>query len=49
MDFSNVPVVESLGYVVVMVLSYFFFKEKITKRKLLGMAVILLGIFVYYR
>ena len=24
MDFSNVPVVESLGYVVVMVLSYFF-------------------------
>ena len=49
MDFSNVPVVESLGYVVVMLLSYFFFKEKITKKKLLGMAVILLGIFVYYR
>ena len=48
-EFSNVPVVESLGYVVVMLLSYFFFKEKITKRKLLGMAVILLGIFVYYR
>ncbi len=49
MDFSNVPVVESLGYVVVMLLSYFFFKEKITKKKLLGMAVILFGIFVYYR
>ena len=49
LDFSNVPVIESLGYVVVMLLSYLFFKERITKRKLLGMAVILLGIFVYYR
>ncbi|MCM1134582.1 MAG: EamA family transporter [Clostridium sp.] len=49
MDFSNVPVIESSGYVIVMLLSYFFFKEKITKRKLLGMAVILLGIFVYHR
>lgn len=49
LDFSNVPVIESLGYVVVMLLSYLFFKEKITKRKILGMAVILLGIFVYYR
>ena len=33
---------------VVMFLSYLFFKEKITKRKLLGMAVIMAGIFVYY-
>ncbi len=49
MEFSNVPVVESLGYVVVMLLSYLFFKEKITKRKILGMAIILGGIFVYYR
>ena len=47
LDFSNVPVIESLGYVVVMLLSYLFFKERITKRKLLGMAVILGGIFVY--
>lgn len=36
LDFSNVPVIESLGYVVVMLLSYLFFKERITKRKLLG-------------
>lgn len=48
LDFTNVPVVESLGYVVVMFLGYLFFKEKITKKKLLGMAVILSGIFVYY-
>lgn len=48
LDFTNVPVIESLGYIVVMILSYFFFKEKITKRKLLGMTVIMAGIFVYY-
>lgn len=48
LDFTNVPVIESLGYIVVMFLSYLFFKEKITKRKLLGMAVIMAGIFVYY-
>lgn len=48
LDFTNVPVIESLGYIVVMFLSYIFFKEKITKRKLLGMAVIMAGIFVYY-
>lgn len=48
MEFTNVPVIESLGYVVVMFWGYLFFKEKITKRKLLGMAVILCGIFVYY-
>lgn len=48
LDFTNVPVIESLGYIVVMFLSYLFFKEKITKRKLLGMAVIMMGIFVYY-
>ena len=49
LDFSNVPVIESLGYVVVMFLSYLFFGEKITWRKLIGMVVILCGIFVYYR
>ena len=48
LDFTNVPVIESLGYVIVMFLGYFFFKEKITKRKLLGMLIILAGIFVYY-
>lgn len=48
LDFTNVPVIESLGYVAVMFLSYFFFKEKITKRKLLGVFIILAGIFIYH-
>ncbi len=49
LDFSNVPVVESLGYVIVMFLGYLFFGERVPKRKLLGVMVILCGIFVYYR
>ncbi len=48
LDFTNVPVIESLGYIIVMLLGYFFFKEKITKRKLLGMLIIMGGILVYY-
>lgn len=48
LDFTNVQIVEALGYVVVLFLSYFFFKEKITKRKLIGMIFILGGIIVYY-
>lgn len=48
LDFTNVQIVEALGYVVVLILSYFFFKEKITKRKLIGMTFILGGIIVYY-
>ena len=48
LSYLSVPVVEAVGYVLVPVLSYFIFKEKITKRKLLGILFILLGIMVYY-
>ncbi len=44
--FAAVPVMESLGYVVVMFLGYFFFKEKITVKKLVGILLILCGIFI---
>ena len=47
-DFKNGPVVESLGFIFVMVLSWVFFQEKITKRKLLGNLLILVGIVVFY-
>lgn len=46
--YSNGPVIESLGYIMIMVLSNIFFAEKITKRKLLGNSIILLGIIVFY-
>ena len=48
MDFMNVPVLEAIGYVLVPVLSYLFFKESLTKKKIMGIACILAGIFIYY-
>ena len=46
-EYKNGPVIESLGYILIMILS-FFFKEPITKRKVFGNALILLGIIVFY-
>lgn len=46
--YKNGPVIESLGYILIMFLSLFFFNEKITKRKLLGNILILIGVFVFY-
>jgi len=40
---SLASVLESAGYVYVALLSYFVFKEKITKRKLFGVILIILG------
>lgn len=48
MDYMNGPIIESVGYILVMVLSYFLFQEKITRRKLVGTLFILMGIVVYY-
>ncbi len=40
-------ILESSGYIFVAVLSYFFLHEKISKRKMLGLGVILIGILVF--
>ena len=48
LSYLSVPVVEAVGYVLVPVLSYFFFKEKLSKRKMVGILFILTGIFIYY-
>lgn len=48
LSYLSVPVVEAVGYVLVPVLSYFIFKEKLSKRKVIGIAFILLGIIIYY-
>ena len=47
-EYKNGAVIESLGFVLVMFLSRFFFGEKITKKKLLGNSLILLGIMGFY-
>ena len=46
--YKNEPIIESLGYIFVMILSNRILKEKITKKKVLGNALILIGIAVYY-
>lgn len=48
MEFTNVQIVEATGYIMVLILSYFFLHERITKRKVLGMVFIFAGIVVYY-
>ena len=48
LSYLSVPVVEAVGYILVPILSYFIFKEKLSKRKILGIAFILTGIVIYY-
>ena len=48
LDYKNGPIIESLGYIFIMFLSRIFLKEKITKKKVIGNALILLGILVFY-
>lgn len=40
------PVIESVGYVFVAVLGYFILKEKLSRRKILGLALIIAGVIV---
>ncbi len=46
--YKNEPIIESLGYIFVMVLSNLILGEKITKKKIIGNLLILSGIIVYY-
>ncbi len=48
MDYKNGPIIESLGYVLVMILSFFLLKEKVSKIKICGYGLILLGVVVFY-
>lgn len=48
MEYKNGPIIESLGYILVMLFGIFIFREKLTKKKCIGTVLILAGIFVYY-
>ena len=48
LDYKNGPVIESLGYVLVMLLSFFFFGERLTLKKVLGNCIVILGIIIFY-
>ena len=47
-DYKNGPVIEALGFPLVMVLGRVFFGEKLSRNKLIGMAMIIAGVAVYY-
>lgn len=47
MAYKNGPVIESLGNVIVLILGYFVFGERISVRKLVGIACIMAGIVVF--
>ncbi len=49
MEYKNGPIIEALGFVLVMFFGLFVFREKLTKKKLMGTVLILAGIFVYYQ
>lgn len=40
-------VIESIGYIIVAILSYFFLKEKLSKNKLIGIILIIIGAIIF--
>lgn len=44
---SMSPIIESLGYIFVAVLSFLFLKERFTKRQMLGTILIIMGVLIY--
>lgn len=48
MDYKNGPIIEALGFSLVMLLSKIFFGERLTKKKILGNILIFAGILVFY-
>lgn len=48
LSYLNAPVVDSLGYVLVPLLSALFFGERLTLRKSVGIGCIIAGMIVFY-
>jgi drug/metabolite transporter (DMT)-like permease len=46
--YKNAPVIESLGYLFVLILSRAFLGEHVTKRRLAGNLLIIAGILIFY-
>ena len=44
---SMSPILESTGYIFVSLLGYFFLKERFSKRKILGVGLILAGVILF--
>ena len=48
LGYMGVVVMEPINYIIVMVLSRLIFKEKFTKRKMIGVTCIVVGIMIFY-
>ncbi|MDE7416340.1 MAG: EamA family transporter [Lachnospiraceae bacterium] len=48
MDYKNGPIIESMGNVIILILGYVFFGERISIRKMAGIVCIIAGIIVFY-
>lgn len=47
LPYKNVPLIESLGNVFVLIMSYFAFGERISTKKIVGIGFIILGIVIF--
>ncbi len=47
-EYKNVPIIESLGYIFIVIFSRLVLNEKLSKKKILGNLLILFGIFIFY-
>ncbi|HUM83752.1 MAG TPA: multidrug ABC transporter [Lachnospiraceae bacterium] len=47
-QYKNGPIMESIGNIWVVILSFIFFREPVTKKKVIGNLLILAGIAVFY-
>lgn len=45
---KEVSIIESMSYLFVPVLSYVIFKEKLTRRKILAIAIIIVGVIIFF-
>ncbi|MCR5557494.1 MAG: multidrug ABC transporter [Butyrivibrio sp.] len=48
LGYMGVVVMEPINYIIVMVMSRLIFKEKFTRKKMIGMACIVAGILIFY-
>jgi small multidrug resistance pump len=46
-DLKEAPVLETFGYIFILILSSIILKEKITKKKILGNLIIIVGIIIF--
>lgn len=46
-DLKFIPVIESTGYIYILILSSVILKEKVTRRKIIGNIIIIIGIILF--